>query len=85
MGGATIRLFKEIDWSNAMRYLLTADEITAQEALKDSLSIISISVSEILTGMTTPKGRSKDSPVYYTQNQLRLNFLGGGDPSIASP
>ena len=32
VGGATIRLFQEIGWSNAMRYLLTADEIVAEEA-----------------------------------------------------
>jgi enoyl-CoA hydratase/carnithine racemase len=32
VGGATIRLFQEIGWSNAMRYLLTADEIAADEA-----------------------------------------------------
>ena len=31
-GGATIRLFQEVGWSNAMRYLLTADEISAEEA-----------------------------------------------------
>ena len=32
VGGATIRLFQEVGWSNAMRYLLTADEISAEEA-----------------------------------------------------
>ncbi len=34
VGGATVRLFQEIGWGNAMRYLLTADEITAQEAFR---------------------------------------------------
>lgn len=32
VGGATVRLHEEIGWSNAMRYILTGDEITAEEA-----------------------------------------------------
>ncbi len=32
VGGATIRLFQEVGWGNAMRYLLTADEFSAEEA-----------------------------------------------------
>lgn len=32
VGGATVRLFREIGWGNAMRYLLTGDEIDAKEA-----------------------------------------------------
>ena len=32
VGGATIRLMQEVGWGNAMRYLLTADEISADEA-----------------------------------------------------
>jgi len=34
VGGATVRLHQEIGWGNAMRYLLTADEITAKEAFR---------------------------------------------------
>lgn len=34
VGGATVRLYQEIGWGNAMRYLLTADEIPAAEALR---------------------------------------------------
>ena len=34
VGGATVRLHREIGWGNAMRYLLTADEIPASEALR---------------------------------------------------
>jgi enoyl-CoA hydratase len=34
VGGATVRLFQEVGWGNAMRYLLTADEITAKEAFR---------------------------------------------------
>ena len=33
-GGATARLMQEIGWGNAMRYLLTGDEISAPEALR---------------------------------------------------
>jgi enoyl-CoA hydratase/carnithine racemase len=32
VGGGTVRLIQEIGWSNAMRYLLTADDIPAAEA-----------------------------------------------------
>ncbi len=34
VGGATVRLHREIGWGNAMRYLLTADEISGAEALR---------------------------------------------------
>jgi enoyl-CoA hydratase len=32
VGGGTLRLFREIGWGNAMRYLLTGDELTGTEA-----------------------------------------------------
>jgi len=34
VGGATIRLPREIGWGNAMRYILTGDEMHAAEALR---------------------------------------------------
>jgi enoyl-CoA hydratase len=34
VGGATIRLPKQIGWGNAMRYLLTGDQFDAKEALR---------------------------------------------------
>ncbi|MBI9083613.1 MAG: crotonase/enoyl-CoA hydratase family protein [Desulfobacterales bacterium] len=34
VGGATLRLFQEFGWGNAMRYLLTADEFGAAEAYR---------------------------------------------------
>ena len=37
VGGATVRLMQEVGWGNAMRYLLTADEIRADEALRIGL------------------------------------------------
>ena len=37
VGGGTVRLIQEVGWSNAMRYLLTADEISAREAYRMGL------------------------------------------------
>lgn len=37
VGGATVRLMREVGWGNAMRYLLTADEISAEEAFRIGL------------------------------------------------
>ena len=37
VGGATIRLPREVGWGNAMRYLLTGDEISAEEAYRTGL------------------------------------------------
>lgn len=34
VGGATVRFIQELGWGNAMRYLLTADEIHADEAYR---------------------------------------------------
>ncbi|HEU5230183.1 MAG TPA: crotonase/enoyl-CoA hydratase family protein [Ktedonobacteraceae bacterium] len=37
IGGATIRFVREAGWGNAMRYLLTGDEFSAQEAFRIGL------------------------------------------------
>jgi enoyl-CoA hydratase/carnithine racemase len=37
VGGATIRMPREIGWANAMRWLLTGDEFSAEEALRVGL------------------------------------------------
>jgi enoyl-CoA hydratase/carnithine racemase len=37
IAGATARLMQEVGWGNAMRYLLTADEFTAEEAYRMGL------------------------------------------------
>ncbi|MDD4563116.1 MAG: crotonase/enoyl-CoA hydratase family protein [Syntrophomonadaceae bacterium] len=34
VGGATVRMFEEIGWGNAMRYLLTGDELSGPEAYR---------------------------------------------------
>lgn len=38
VGGGTVRLFEEIGWGNAMRYLLTGDEMNAEEAYRLGLA-----------------------------------------------
>ena len=37
VGGATIRMIQEVGWGNAMRYLLTGDELSAKEAFRIGL------------------------------------------------
>jgi enoyl-CoA hydratase/carnithine racemase len=37
VGGGTVRLMQEIGWGNAMRYLLTGDEISVQQAYRMGL------------------------------------------------
>ena len=37
VGGATIRFMREVGWGNAMRYLLTGDEFSAEEAYRIGL------------------------------------------------
>ncbi|MGE5372753.1 MAG: crotonase/enoyl-CoA hydratase family protein [Solirubrobacterales bacterium] len=34
VGGATVRMFREIGWGNAMRYLFTGDEMNAETAFR---------------------------------------------------
>jgi enoyl-CoA hydratase len=51
VGGATIRLPREIGWANAMRWLLTGDEIAAEEAHRIGL------VQELVeSGQQLPRG-----------------------------
>ncbi|MCG8632684.1 MAG: crotonase/enoyl-CoA hydratase family protein [Desulfobacterales bacterium] len=65
VGGATVRLFQEIGWGNAMRYLLTADEMTADEAFRLGL------VQEV-----TEKGASLDRAMDIAQTISRQAPLG---------
>lgn len=37
VGGGTVRIIQEMGWGNAMRYLLTGDEISAEEAFRMGL------------------------------------------------
>lgn len=65
VGGATVRLHQEIGWGNAMRYLLTADEIPAQEAYRLGL------VQEL-----TPGGCGLDKALEIAQTISRQAPLG---------
>lgn len=65
VGGATIRLLQEIGWGNAMRYLLTADEISADDAFRLGL------VQEI-----TPPGRQLDRAMAIAETIARQAPLG---------
>jgi enoyl-CoA hydratase len=65
VGGATVRLFQEVGWGNAMRYLLTADEISADEAYRMGL------VQE-----TTPPGRQFDRAMEIAETVARQSPLG---------
>ena len=56
VGGGTVRLIQEVGWGNAQRYLLTGDEINAQEALRIGL------VQEV-----TPVGKELDRAVEIAQ------------------
>ncbi|OQW94240.1 MAG: enoyl-CoA hydratase [Beggiatoa sp. IS2] len=56
VGGGTIRLLQEIGWGNAMRYLLTADEMTATEAYRLGL------VQEI-----TPPGQQLERAIHLAE------------------
>jgi enoyl-CoA hydratase/carnithine racemase len=48
-GGATIRFPREVGWGNAMRYLLTGDELGAAEALRIGLVQEVVPVGQQLT------------------------------------
>jgi enoyl-CoA hydratase/carnithine racemase len=37
IGGATVRMVQELGWGNAMRWLLTGDEFSAQEAYRTGM------------------------------------------------
>lgn len=56
VGGGTVRLIQEVGWGNAMRYLLTGDEISADEALRIGL------VQEVV-----PAGKQLDRAIEIAQ------------------
>ena len=65
VGGATLRLHQEIGWGNAMRYLLTGDEMSADEAYRLGL------VQEI-----TPPGKQFDRALSIARTVARQAPLG---------
>ncbi len=65
IGGATVRLVQELGWGNAMRYLLTGDEMSAREAHRLGL------VQEV-----TPKGESLTKALLLAQCIAQQSPLG---------
>lgn len=65
VGGATVRLMQEVGWGNAMRYLLTADEILADDAWRLGL------VQEI-----TEPGKTFDKALEIAQTIAKQSPLG---------
>jgi enoyl-CoA hydratase/carnithine racemase len=75
VGGATVRLIQEIGWSNAMRYLLTRDEINAAEAYRLGLVQEVVPVGEqVERAVTIAETIAKQAPlgVYATLKSARL-------------
>ncbi len=63
-GGATIRLHKEIGWGNAMRYLLTGDEIRADEACRLGLiQEVTQNGRQLDRGMEIAESIAKQAPL----------------------
>ena len=86
VGGATVRLHQEIGWGNAMRYLLTADEIPAQEAYRLGL------VQEVTAGgagldkaLELARTIARQAPlgVAATLRSARLTRLRGEQAAVA--
>ena len=75
VGGATVRLFQEIGWSNAMRYLLTGDEFTPQEAHRMGLVQEVVPTGEQLeraTALAETIAQQAPLGVYATLRSARL-------------
>lgn len=64
IGGATVRLPREIGWGNAMRILLTGDEFSAQQALEWGLVQELAPADEVLArGLALAERIARQSPV----------------------
>jgi enoyl-CoA hydratase/carnithine racemase len=85
VGGATVRLFQEIGWGNAMRYLLTGDEIDAREANRLGL-VQEVTSSEACldTAVNIAQTISKQAPlgVAASLKSSRLARLHGDQAAI---
>jgi enoyl-CoA hydratase/carnithine racemase len=85
VGGATVRLFQEIGWGNAMRYLLTGEEIDAREAYRLGL-VQEVTSSEACldTAVKIAQTISKQAPlgVAASLKSSRLARLHGDQAAI---
>ena len=86
VGGATVRLMRELGWANAMRYLLTADEISAEEAFRIGLvQELTQPGKQIDRALNIATTISKQAPlgVRATLASARLARTQGEKPAIA--
>ena len=86
LGGATFRLVREAGWGNAMRYLLTADEFGAAEALRMGLIQEVTEPGDQLQRALAIAGRiAEQAPlgVRATLRSARLSIVDGEDVAAA--
>jgi enoyl-CoA hydratase/carnithine racemase len=86
VGGATVRLIQEVGWGNAMRYLLTADEISGEEAFRIGLvQELTQPGKQIDRALNIATTISKQAPlgVKATLTSARLARTHGENPAIA--
>lgn len=86
VGGATVRLIQEVGWGNAMRYLLTADEFTAEEAYRIGLVQAVVEPGKQLTAaLQLAQTIAAQAPlgVYATLKSARTARLQGESAAIA--
>jgi len=86
VGGATVRLAREVGWGNAMRYLLTADEIRADEALRIGLvQEVTEPGKQIQRALEIAETISRQAPlgVQATLTSARLTRARGDKAAIA--
>jgi enoyl-CoA hydratase/carnithine racemase len=86
VGGATTRLPQEIGWSNAMRYMLTGDEISAAEAYRLGLvQELTEPGQQFDRALTLAETISRQAPlgVQATLRSARLTYSDGPRAAIA--
>ncbi len=86
VGGGTVRLFEEIGWGNAMRYLLTGDEMTCEEAFRLGLvQEISVPGKELERAVQLATEISKRAPlgVMAALKSARISRLEGNKAALA--
>lgn len=87
LGGATFRLVREAGWGNAMRYLLTADEFDAAEALRIGLvQEVTEPGQQLARAISIAERVAAQAPlgVQATLRSARLGLLEGENAAAAS-
>lgn len=87
VGGATVRLPREIGWANAMRYLLTGDEFSAEDAYRMGFVQEVTEVGDhVDKAIEIAQTIAEQAPlgVYATLKSARVARLKGEEAAIAS-